>query len=171
MTGPGDGITPIARACLRETEPNRYARNNPTRYADPVAWLLLAAVEQALTGHDEITAAADEVAVVVCTAESTRRTMGAVAAAAARGRSSPLRFAGSNPGTVAALICIEQGFRGPSLALSAYDPPGTGIPAAVAGSWLRTGKARYAVLAAHRTEPDGTHAADCLLLGTDGSAR
>ncbi|MFC3997261.1 hypothetical protein ACFOVU_15120 [Nocardiopsis sediminis] len=145
-------------------DPAAHARNAPSLFADPLAWLMAEAAAAAVQDHGaDLAAAGDQVGMVTVSETGTLDTMRAIAKATARGRVSPLKFAGANPGSLAGLTCIRQGFRGPTLALSM--PPADGAPtaAALAAGWLARGSARYVLIGTHRQ--DGTvHAARCLIL-------
>ncbi|WP_233580373.1 beta-ketoacyl synthase N-terminal-like domain-containing protein [Streptomyces triticirhizae] len=151
-------------ATLRVTDPASHTRDKPSFYADPVAWLIVSAVEEALAPcREEALAEPDEVAVLVTHDGQALPTHRRIARDAARGRVSPLRFAGSNPGILAGLTCLTLGLRGPSLVLEA-DPADAGnAGTALVGDWLRTGRARYVLWAAHRADGDA-HTATCVVL-------
>jgi hypothetical protein len=146
-------------------DPAQCSDNRPSFYADPVAWLVTRAVEQVLDGT-YVPAELDKVAVLVMSGSTTRPTMAGIADKAARGRVSPLRFAGANPGILAGLTCIQWGFTGPSLVL-ANDPADVlDTAAAVVDSWLDSGQARHVLCVAHRTDPNG-HRARCVIVGAE----
>jgi hypothetical protein len=135
-------------------DPDEFSRNRSSFYADPVAWLMTAVVGQAIERTAEpITGTAgsggDEVGVLMISDICSLATMHSVRASTERGRVSPLRFAGANPGGLASLPCIEWSLRGPTLTLAM--PPVTGLPAAtvLAESWLAGGQASHVVLGVH----------------------
>ncbi|TDV37788.1 hypothetical protein [Actinophytocola oryzae] len=169
-------LTMTGFAELTATEPDTYSRNRSSLYADPVAWLVDAAVRRALDscgeslGHD---GAADDVGILALSETCTARTIRSIAGMTARGRVSPLRFAGANPGSLAGLSCLTGRFRGPSVTLAMSVPAGVGPAVLVAAGWLRAGQATHVVLAVHdrRTDGDGqVHHARCAVtrLGRDG---
>lgn len=145
---------------LTVEDPVRCADNRPSFYADPVAWLVVRAVEQALDEPLQ----SDQVAVLVLSDTTTRPTMAGIADKAARGRVSPLRFAGANPGILAGLTCIQWGFTGPSLVLANDPADALDTAAAVVDCWLDSGQARHVVCVAHRTGPNG-HRARAVVVG------
>ncbi|QUQ68331.1 hypothetical protein [Kutzneria sp. CA-103260] len=151
---------------LMVEDPAQCADNRPSFYADPVAWLVARAVEQTLTEPVE----RDQVAVLVMSATTTRPTMAGIADKAARGRVSPLRFAGANPGILAGLTCIQQGFTGPSLVLANEPADALDTAAAVVDSWLDSGQARHVVCVAHRADPNGHQARAVVVGGHDDRA-
>jgi hypothetical protein len=155
----------LGRSVLHCADPAVFARNSPSLFADPVAWLVCAAVEAATEEcADELSHAREDVGVIVVSEFATLTTMRSVAGGAAHGRVSPLRFAGANPAVVAGLACITLGFRGPTLTLSMSPADGVGPAAAVASSVLSSGAAGHLVLAAHQVTDE--HVATCVVVGT-----
>ncbi|ONI86952.1 hypothetical protein ALI144C_09880 [Actinosynnema sp. ALI-1.44] len=129
-------------------------RRIPSMYVDPVAWLVLAAIDAALAEcPDSVQKSPDDVAVILISTHATRDTMAEIAG----GRLSPLRFAGASPGGAASLACRVHGFRGPSLLLTTGPQVGRQTALTVAQSWLRTGAAAHVVLSAHTTDPHHVH--------------
>ncbi|WP_406207807.1 polyketide synthase [Kitasatospora sp. NBC_01560] len=173
MPGPADAARPGAgrggfavagTGTAASATPAEFARNAPSFFADPVAWLIAAAVDRALDDcPDDLTHRPDQVGVIALSALCSGLTMAALAASAGRGMVSPLRFAGANPGVLAGLPCIRRQFRGPTLTLAM--PPAHGLePAAVAaGAWLDGGQATHVLIATHLVE-DGVHVARCAVL-------
>ncbi|MCK7624963.1 polyketide synthase [Streptomyces sp. RS10V-4] len=137
------------------TDPHSHSRNGSSLFADPVAWLMTEAVARAAADCDtDLTAAGDHVGLIAISDLCTMDTMRTIARATPRGRLSPLKFAGANPGSVAGLPCIRHGFRGPTLALAM--PPAPALPAALAMAegWIARGSARHVLIAAHRRDGD-----------------
>jgi hypothetical protein len=126
-------------------------------YADPVAWLVVDAVEDVLAHAAEVRTAGVDVGVLSVSSVATKHTMRQLAAGSGRGHVSPMRFAGASAGSIAGLSCIVFGFKGPSLVLSMS--PGDGRPVAeiVARSWLAAGSCRYVILNEHETTTSGAH--------------
>jgi 3-oxoacyl-(acyl-carrier-protein) synthase len=163
-------------ATLSVADPASCARNKPSFYADPVAWQIVSAAEEALAYcREEVLAKPDEVAVLVTNDGRALPTHLRIARDAARGRVSPLRFAGSNPGILAGLTCLTLGLRGPSLVLEADPDDAADVATALAGDWLHTGRARYVLWAAYRQDGDSC-TATCVVLragtpddGADGA--
>jgi 3-oxoacyl-(acyl-carrier-protein) synthase len=154
------------RAVLTAADPAAHSANRPSFYADPVAWLVADAAERALDDsgrRDELLAARDDVAVVVLTGAEALPTPRAIAARAATGRVSPLRFAGANPGILAGLACIRLRLRGPSLVLADADDAAVAAALTVAGFWLHSGRARHAVVVRHEHRAEG-HTARAVVL-------
>ncbi|PZG46584.1 coronafacic acid synthetase [Spongiactinospora gelatinilytica] len=164
----GEGVVVLATGEATRAELRPVRSRIPSLYADPLAWLVLDAVEDALsTCSDELYEARDEVAVILISPFCTLQTMEAVARSAPGGRVSPLRFAGASPGGGGSLTCVARGFRGPSLTLATR--PGNGLPVArtLARSWLRSGQAAYAVVSAHEAMAEGGHRVRTAVLGTE----
>ncbi|MFF1545826.1 beta-ketoacyl synthase N-terminal-like domain-containing protein [Streptomyces sp. NPDC058291] len=151
-------------ATVSVADPASCTRNKPSFYADPVAWLIVSAAEEALAPcREEVLAEPDEVAVLVTNDGRALPTHLRIARDAARGRVSPLRFAGSNPGILAGLTCLTLGLRGPSLVLEADVDDAADVATALAGDWLHTGRARYVLWAAYRQDGDSC-TATCVVL-------
>jgi hypothetical protein len=147
-------------------DPARFSRNASSFFADPVAWLIKAVAEVALEGcREAVRSAADDVAVVVISEYASLQTIQAISQRSRLDRMSPLQFAGASPGLVAGLACITWKFRGPSLVLSM--PIGSGLPVAkiLAGSWLRSGQAKYVLVCTHVVEV-GQHIARSAVVGS-----
>lgn len=135
-------------------------------FADPAAWLVVAAVTDAITTlQGELSEAASEVGVICVSRDCTLHTITAVGQGVPNGRVSPMRFAGANPGTMSSLPCIVFGFGGPTLVFA--TDPAVAAPAVttVAQSWLRGGIATYVLVCRHDAGTDG-HVARCDVLGT-----
>ena len=152
----------VGRGAVDTAEPAGHSRNASSFFADPAAWLVLAAAEEALAGaQDEIDAAG--VGVVVVSGHCTAHTMSALSAGAARGLVSPLRFAGANPGVLAGLPCIMLKLRGPSLVFTMDPAEGIGPATAVAAGWLRDGHAGHVLLAEYGRNRERHHARALLI--------
>ncbi|WP_053666612.1 hypothetical protein [Streptomyces sp. MMG1121] len=141
-----------------------HTHNGSSLFADPVAWLMAEAVARAVEDCPaDLAAAGDHVAMIAISDVCTLDTMRTIARATPRGRLSPLKFAGANPGSVAGLPCIRGGFRGPTLTLSM--PPEAALPAALAMAegWIARGSARFVLVGAHRVDGDAHGARACVL--------
>lgn len=126
------------------------------RYADPAAWVSAAAVAQAIDSvKADVSAARDDVGVVVISNEGPQETLDALDEAAAAGSSSPLRFPAGNPGSLVGTTCILQGFRGPTM--NFIMPAESGVPAGLvlAAGWLQRRVCPFVVVTAC-TRPDAT---------------
>ena len=164
MYGERAGLTTLARG-LRETgDLAAEGRRTASFYADPAAWLVVSAVEAALAEAPEaVRREPAEIGALAVSDHGSRHTMRSVADTAARGRVSPLRFAGANPGSLAGLLCITLGFRGPSL-LVCMPPERAGpIVALIAAGWLATGQCRYIAVAEHSAN-NGHHTVSAHIL-------
>ncbi|WP_329430507.1 hypothetical protein OG339_21340 [Streptosporangium sp. NBC_01495] len=162
----GEGVVVVARGEATRAELGPVRSRIPSLYADPLAWLVVDSVDDALsTCSDELDAVRDEVAVILVSALCTLQTMEAIERSVRNGRVSPLRFAGASPGGAGSLACVVRGFKGPSLTLATH--PGKGVPVArtLARSWLRSGAAEYVVVSVHHVEEDGRHRVRSTVLG------
>lgn len=158
----------LGRATVRAADPAAFARNGPSLFADPVAWLVCGAVEAALEDRaGEPAGPRDHVGVIVISEFATLVTMRSITGSARNGRVSPLRFAGANPAVVAGLACLTLGLRGPALTLSMHPADGAEPAIAVASGLLCSGAASQVVLAAHAVTTE--HVAACVIV--DRAAR
>ena len=140
----------VATGTASATDRVRQAHNSPSFFADPAAWLVAAAVQDALTGCAEpVLADPDQVGVLVLSATGPTRSMREIAGTATRGMVSPLRFAGANPGVLAGLTCIRWRLRGPSLNLAMAPADGAGVAQTVVTAWLTGGQATWVLVAGH----------------------
>ncbi|MDX3311251.1 coronafacic acid synthetase [Streptomyces sp. NPDC054884] len=147
-------------------------RQKASLYADPLSWLVLDAVEQALgaCGGDVAPAdawAKDGVGHIAVSDLCTTHTMRQLAGAIAEGRFSPLRFSGANPGSICSLPSQLLGFSGPTMTLSM--PPEEGLPPAlaVARAWLRQDCATRVIVTAHRADAASGHRVTSTILTAD----
>ncbi|MFI7702664.1 hypothetical protein [Nonomuraea sp. NPDC049480] len=157
----------VAHGEASAADPAEFSENRPSFFADPIAWLVAAAVERALDGVRLEPSAAG---IVVMSDAAALPTSRVIAGEARRGRVSPLRFAGANPGILAGLSCVRWGLRGPSLVLAGAFPKVADTGFAVARGWLQDGHARHVVCATYRTAPADGHTAGCVVLGVPGGA-
>jgi hypothetical protein len=148
---------------VRGADPAAFARNGPSLFADPVAWLVCGAVESAIEEcQQDLAGSRDHVGIIAISEFATLDTMRSIAATAGNGRVSPLRFAGSNPGALAGVSCISRGFRGPALTLSMCPADGVEPAVAIASGLLASGSASHLVLAAHAAAVE--HVARCVIV-------
>lgn len=166
------GTRLLGAATVVAEDPDRYARNKPSFYADPAAWLAAEAVDRALADCAEpVLDAADDTAIVVMSATGSERTMRRIAGAVPRSRVSPLRFAGANPGVLAGLPALRHGLRGPSLLLAAHPDRAAPVACTVIAGWLADGQARHAILVALQPTDGGRQLCCCRVLTGDGRNR
>ncbi len=147
------GIKVVGRGEARELQREMLGEQVRTvvRYADPAAWITATAVARAAAHlKDQLAGMRERVGVIVVSDHGPAETMEVVAAAAAAGTSSPLRYPAANPGSLAGVTCIVLGFRGPTLNLTM--PPAQGVAAGLlmAGAWLRRGAAALMTIAVYR---------------------
>lgn len=149
----------MGHGTARAADPAAFAHNSPSLFADPVAWLVSAAVEKC--AH-LVAGAPDRVGVIAVSEFATLVTMRAIARTASKGRMSPLRFAGANPGALAGLTCLRWGFRGPAMTLSMNPVDGVDTALVLANGLLSSGAAEHMVLATHTVA--GEHTAHCVVV-------
>ncbi|QDX31001.1 hypothetical protein [Dickeya poaceiphila] len=127
-------------------------------YADPLSWLILETVEQAIAGHrDAITSACASVGHIAISDQCTLKTIHDIAATLSSGHLSPLRFSGACPGTVISLPSQFRRFSGPSMVWS-MPPDNTQHYAAVlARVWLDEGAATHVIITTHHVDASGHH--------------
>jgi hypothetical protein len=157
------GLAVLAFGAVTAADPAEFSRNGPSFYADPASWLVTAAAQDALsTCAENLLSASDEVGMVTVSNVCTTLTMRDIARAVSRGRVSPLRFAGANPGVLTGLPCIKWKFRGPTLTFSMDPVVGVDVAVTVVKSWLRNGQAKYVLIATYLVE-HGQHVARCVI--------
>ncbi len=160
----------LGHATVRGDDPARFAANRSSFYVDPVAWMVAAAAREAIACCESPLTADndnDNVGVLVLGGTSTLPTSSIIASGARRGRVSPLRFAGANPGMLAGLTCIQLGLRGPSLVVRSDLAHGLGTAQALLETWLHGGRADTVLLAAcHRESAE--YVVTCVVV-RDGS--
>lgn len=132
-------------------------------YTDPVAGLIVKAVRNALDQLTDAERSGDgtDVGVLVVSDVGTLHTMRQLAKAASSGRISPARFTGATPASLAGLVCIVFGFRGPSLVITDKPDAVRRTAAVLSHSWLLSG-CRYVLLCEH----DATAADDHIVHAT-----
>lgn len=160
------GVEVVARgesACASIGEVR--GKNRTSFYADPVSWLVAEAVECAVgRSSADLHAVADDVATITISDFCTAVTMRQIAAGVPAGRLSPLRFSAATPGVVGSLPAMTFGFMGPSVTLSMHPDQGLPVAITVAGSWLATGLAAFAVLSGHEVDATGGHAVSSVII-------
>ncbi|WP_438484716.1 beta-ketoacyl synthase N-terminal-like domain-containing protein [Streptomyces sp. S186] len=172
MTPVPPGTRVLGSATLVAEDPAAYARNKPSFYADPAAWLVAETVDRALTDcAARVRDAADDTAILVMSATGSERTMRRIAGAVPRSRVSPLRFAGANPGVLAGLPALRHGLRGPSLLLAAHPDTAAPVAFTVIDGWLADGHARYVILVGLQTTSGDRELCRSLVLTSAGEDR
>lgn len=137
-------------------------RQRPSLYADPVAWLVLDAVDHAVRGSAE-QPAPESTGHIVVSDHCTGHTMRQIAGGLTTGRISPLRFSGANPGAVCGFTCQLRGFTGPSATLSMAPETGLPVALALARAWLSGGAATHVLVSSHHVDAAGHHVTSVLL--------
>ncbi|GCB95713.1 beta-ketoacyl synthase N-terminal-like domain-containing protein [Streptomyces noursei] len=172
MTHVPPGTRVLGSATVVADDPGEHARNKPSFYADPAAWLVAETVDRALADCAEhVRDDADDTAILVVSATGSERTMRRIADSVPRSRVSPLRFAGANPGVLAGLPALRHGLRGPSLLLAGHPDAAAPVAGTVIAGWLRDGHARHVLLVGlHATEGE-RETCCCLVLTGAGADR
>lgn len=162
------GMRSVGEGVALATDLSAAPRRRTSLYADPLSWLVLDAVEQAIAACGEDfapagTSAKEGVGHIAVSDQCTLHTMRQLAGAIGAGRVSPLRFSGANPGSICALPSQFLGFGGPTMTLSM--PPEKGLPPAmaVARAWLRQGCATHVIVTAHRADASGHRVTSAIL--------
>src|SRR5262245_46727610 len=151
-----EAIDPQARATIR--------------YADAAAWITATAAANALAEVGEpVSEMRPEVGVVTVSDDGPGETMAAVAEAAAAGFSSPMRYPAANPGSLAGVLCIAFGLRGPTLNLTMKPEDALPVVFQAAAGWLDRGVMPFLLVASCRRTEDG-YRSRCLLLSRRDSA-
>lgn len=110
-------------------------RNRPSFYATPVAWAAADFVRSLI--EDEGGIAPNNTGMIVASDECSLSTIRDIARTAAQGTVSPLRFAGASPSIVAGLPALEQGIRGPTIALTMPPEHASVAIVAMIDYWIR----------------------------------
>ncbi|PWC14028.1 coronafacic acid synthetase [Brenneria corticis] len=137
-------------------------------YADPLAWLVLEAVEQALKENSSALASSGlAVGHIAVSDQCTAHTLHGIGTTIPSGRISPLRFSGACPGMICCLPSLFLGFSGPSLVLSM--PPASGLPPAlaIASIWLHECSATHVIVTYHRKDTSGHGVTSLILANQD----
>lgn len=130
-------------------------RNRPSFYAPPVAWAT-ADFTQALIG-DEGGIVPHHTGMIVVSDECSLSTIRDLSRTAAQGSISPLRFAGASPSIVAGLPALQQGIRGPTLALTMPPDHAAGAIVAMIDYWIRYSNIVSVIVIAHYKQGEDRH--------------
>ncbi|MFD4530644.1 polyketide synthase [Kitasatospora sp. NPDC058397] len=165
MTHVPTGTRMLGSATVVADDPDEYAVNKPSFYADPAAWLVAETVDRALADCAEpVLDDAADTGILVMSATGSERTMRRIAASLPKSRVSPLRFAGANPGVLAGLPALRHELRGPSLLLAAHPDRATPVAFTVIGGWLADGHARHVLLVGLQPASGEGQLCRCLVL-------
>lgn len=160
-----EAVRPVSVGTVFVRDPASVAANRASFYADPVAWLVDAAVGKAVAATTDLEP--EDLGVVVITGALASATTRQVAGGAARGRVSPLRFAGANPSILAGLTCIQRGFRGPTAVFVAEVDRMADVAVTTAADWVHRGHATHCALVVHRMDNAGHTAHFVLITAAD----
>lgn len=134
-----------ASGCARSDAP--AAARAKFRYADPVTWSALQAVDRALAcAPPGALGTRERTGVIFMSSSGPAESIAAIVASAREGYVSPLRFAAVTPASVAGAICIVHEFRGPSLTLTTPIAASLPVSEALARGWLTRGVLDLVVL-------------------------
>ncbi|MDQ0580828.1 hypothetical protein [Streptomyces rishiriensis] len=161
------GAVLTGSALVEAADPGTVGRRVPGVYADPVAWLMAAAVADALENcGDAAPNRPEEVGVVGVSERATRHTLRALAGTVPRGRISPMRFAGAGPGSLVGVVCSAFGFHGPVSMLPMPLAPAVPLTRALCGDWLLGDppSAAHVLVVTHEVDDEGKHRAHCLVV-------
>jgi len=131
------------------------ARNRPSFYATPVAWA--AAEFTQLLIEDEGGIVPHHTGMIVVSDECSLSTIRDLSRTAAQGTISPLRFAGASPSIVAGLPALQQGIRGPTLALTMPPDNASSAILALVDYWIRYGDIVAVIAIAHYKQGEQRH--------------
>ncbi|MFS8097008.1 hypothetical protein LFM09_07680 [Lentzea alba] len=128
------GLVALAHSEVRG--PAVGARFGPSvGYTDPAAGMVAGAVRTVLSDVGDL-GDGEGVGVLTISATATSASLTALASDAGRGRLSPSRVAGAAPGSMAGLLCMVFGLRGPSLVITGAPGDVRPVAAVLARSWL-----------------------------------
>ena len=130
-------------------------RNRPSFYATPLAWA--AADFTQLLIDDEGGIVPHHTGMIVVSDECSLSTIRDLAHTTAQGTISPLRFAGASPSIVAGLPALEQGIRGPTLALTMPPDHASSAIVALIGYWIRYCNIVAVIVIAHYQQDGSRH--------------
>jgi hypothetical protein len=131
------------------------AQNKPSFFATPVAWAaanfahLLIGSEGGIVPH--------QTGMIVVSDECSLSTIRDLSRTAAQGTISPLRFAGASPSIVAGLPALQQGIRGPTLALTMPPDRASSAIEALINYWIKYGNIVSVIAIAHYKQGEGRH--------------
>lgn len=112
-----------------------HGANRPSFYATPIAWAAAEFTQSLIDDAGDIVRR--QTGMIVASDECSLSTIRDLSRTAARGMISPLRFAGASPSIVAGLPCLQQGLRGPALALTMSPDHASGAILALITYWIR----------------------------------
>jgi hypothetical protein len=131
------------------------ARNRPSFYATPVAWAAAHFTQMLI--EDEGGIVPHHTGMIVASDACSLSTIRELSRTAAQGTISPLRFAGASPSIVAGLPALQQGIRGPTLALTMPPEQASGAILAMINYWIRSGNIVSVIAIAHYQQSEDRH--------------
>ncbi len=130
-------------------------RNKPSFFATPVAWAAADFAQSLIEAEGGIVP--ERTGLIVASDECSLITIRELARTAAQGTISPLRFAGASPSIVAGLAALQQGIRGPTLALTMPPAHASGAIVALIEYWIRYSNIVAVIAIAHHAQEQGHH--------------
>lgn len=131
------------------------SRNKPSLFAAPLAWATGDFLQGLIQEAGEIVPA--ETGMIVVSDECSLDTVRGLAATAAQGDLSPLRFAGASPGIVVGLPALQQGIRGPTLTLTMLPDHAVEAIVALVAYWLKHNGIGAVIVLAHHRHSTSSH--------------
>lgn len=131
------------------------ARNKPSFYATPVAWAVADFTQMLI--EDEGGIVPHQTGLIVISDECSLSTIRDLSGTAAQGTISPLRFAGASPSIVAGLAALQQGIRGPTLALTMPPAHASSAIVAMIHYWLSYSNIVSVIAIAHYKQGERRH--------------
>jgi len=130
-------------------------RNRPSFYATPVAWATADFAQSLIEAEGGIVP--HHTGMIVASDECSLSTIRELSRTAAQGTISPLRFAGASPSIVAGLPALQQGIRGPTLALTMPPEHASRAIAAMVDFWIKYSNIVSVIAIAHYKQGERRH--------------
>ncbi|MEQ5842437.1 hypothetical protein N0A02_23605 [Paraburkholderia acidicola] len=131
------------------------SHNKPSLFATPLAWATSDFVQTLIDEAGEIRPS--ETGMIVVSDDCSLDTVRELAATAVQGKLSPLRFAGASPSIVVGLPALQQGIRGPTLALTMSPEHAVAPVIALITYWLTHSGIDAAIVVAHHRHGVRSH--------------
>ena len=161
----------MSAAITLETVVGRHipSRNRPSFFAPPLAWAIAEFTRALMAGAGAPVPA--HTGLIVVSDECSLATIRDLSRMAAGGAISPLRFAGASPSIVAGLAALENGLRGPTVALTMRPEHAAAAIAAMIRSWMSGHDLAAVIVVAHYADAERGHVFKGLIArpGDDGA--
>lgn len=160
----------LAAGSANAAEANAFRKQHVAlvRYADPISWAAVAAVNKVLKqlpSDSSDANAHNEIGIIACSLFGPMETMQRVAQSAKDGMVSPMRFPAANPGALAGVPAIVFHLRGPTLNFTLAPEESVSVVKMMANAWLTRGSATEVILLCESKDIYGESEVRCLLLG------